>query len=234
MKGNIKGKSMNFIFEGRPSESPLVESIWRTQSENAGTFMSVAGIQWQMVIAKQYGKTTITVRGPETKAMPAHCPENAEFFGINFTLGAFMPHLPVSNLVDGEVHLPEGTNKSFWFHGAAWELPDYENADTFISRLVRDGLLVHEPIVEATLQGQLPDLSLRSIQRRFLRATGLTHGAIYQIERAQKAAALLEQGISILDAVEQAGYADQPHLTRSLKRFMGQTPAQILSKNKRA
>ncbi len=46
--------------------------------------------------------------------------------------------------------------------------------------------------------------------------------------RARHARTLLQQGISILDTVEQAGYADQPHLTRSLKRFMGQTPAQIL------
>jgi hypothetical protein len=33
---------------------------------------------------------------------------------------------------------------------------------------------------------------------------------------------------SILDTVDLAGYADQPHLTGSLKRYMGQTPAQIL------
>ncbi|MCL4303751.1 MAG: hypothetical protein KJ077_49150 [Anaerolineae bacterium] len=30
------------------------------------------------------------------------------------------------------------------------------------------------------------------------------------------------------DVVYQAGYADQPHLTRSLKHFVGQTPAQII------
>jgi methylphosphotriester-DNA--protein-cysteine methyltransferase len=48
-----------------------------------------------------------------------------------------------------------------------------------------------------------------------------------QIERAQQAAALLEQGVSLLDVVYQVGYADQPHMTRSLKRFIGQTPAQI-------
>jgi methylphosphotriester-DNA--protein-cysteine methyltransferase len=38
---------------------------------------------------------------------------------------------------------------------------------------------------------------------------------------------LLRQGASILDTVYQAGYFDQPHLTRALKRFTGQTPAQI-------
>jgi len=77
----------------------------------------------------------------------------------------------------------------------------------------------------------LPDLSLRSVQRRFLRATGLTHGLVVQIERAQRAMKLLQQGVSILDTVDQAGYADQPHLTRALKRLVGQTPAQILKVN---
>jgi methylphosphotriester-DNA--protein-cysteine methyltransferase len=65
------------------------------------------------------------------------------------------------------------------------------------------------------------------VRRRFLSAIGLTPKIIQQIERAHKAAALLEHGVSILDTVYQAGYADQPHLTRSLKRFIGHSPAQI-------
>jgi AraC-like DNA-binding protein len=219
---------MKFVFEQRPSDSPFVEMIWRTQSECAGSFMSVAGTQWEMVVMKQYGKTFLTVRGPETKASPASCPENTEFFGIRFKLGTFMPKFPTSNLVDDAVHLPVETRKAVWVDGSSWELPDFENADTFVERLVRDDLLVHEPIIDAALQGQMQDISVRSVQRRFLRATGLTHGAICQIERAQQAMALLGQGVSILDTVDQTGYADQPHLTRSLKRLVGQTPAQIL------
>ena len=39
---------------------------------------------------------------------------------------------------------------------------------------------------------------------------------------------LLTQGISILDTVHEAGYFDQAHLTRSLKHFIGQTPARII------
>jgi methylphosphotriester-DNA--protein-cysteine methyltransferase len=60
-----------------------------------------------------------------------------------------------------------------------------------------------------------------------LYTTGLTHKSIQQIERAQQAVSLLERGVSILDAVHEVGYADQPHLTRALRRFIGQTPAQI-------
>ena len=64
-------------------------------------------------------------------------------------------------------------------------------------------------------------------QRRFLRSTGLPRGAILQIERARRATRLLRQGRSILDATHQAGYYDQAHLTRSLKRWIGQTPARV-------
>lgn len=139
-----------------------------------------------------------------------------------------MPALPNSTLVDEPVNLPIATKQSFWLHGAPWELPTYENADTFVARLVQEELLVQDPVVDAVLENRPLDLSRRSIQRRFLRATGLTHGALSQIERAQQARSLLINGVSILDVVERAGYADQPHLTRSLKRFTGQTPAQIL------
>ncbi len=217
-----------FTFEARPSDSPYVEGVWRTQSTGSGSFISAAESHWGMVVTRSMGKTYLTVRGPETKATPAPIPEDAEFFGIVFRLGTFMPHLPARILVDGETNLPEAAGKSFWLKGSAWQFPDYHNADTFVDRLVRQGLLVHEPVVDAALQGQLNEVSLRSVQRRFLRATGLTHSTIRGIERARQALSLLEGGVSILDTVDQAGYADQAHLTRALKRLMGQTPAQIL------
>jgi AraC-like DNA-binding protein len=140
-----------------------------------------------------------------------------------------MPSLPVGPLVDGSLTLPEAGAKSFWLNGSAREFPDYENADVFVSGLVRKGLVVRDPIVEAALRGQLKDLSLRSVQRRVLRATGLTQATIKQIERAEKAVELLDNGATIFDAVEQAGYADQSHLTRSLKRFIGHTPKRLLA-----
>ena len=61
-----------------------------------------------------------------------------------------------------------------------------------------------------------------------MQATGLTRSRIFQMERAQKAADLLQQGSSILDTVSELGYFDQPHLTRSLKHWVGYTPAQVV------
>ena len=220
---------MEFQFQTRESTSAYVDGYWWTYSEDAGSFTSVAETHWGMVITKQQGRTVLTIRGPETLAMPAPVPEAAEFFGIIFKLGTFMPHLPNEKLVDGELHLPTAaTDRSVWLHGQAWEVPTFDNADVFVERLLRAGLIVRDPVVETVLQGQRSDLSPRSVQRRFLRATGLTQGAICQIDRAHQAMTLLQNGASILDTVELAGYADQPHLTRSLKRLFGQTPAQIL------
>src|SRR5260370_23816462 len=220
---------MRFILEESSSYSPVGEPIWINQSEMTGKFILQAASHWEMVVTRHDGKITFSVRGPETKATPIDCQwTDAEFFGIVFRLSTFMPHLPPGKVMDRrDANLPEATSQCFWLHGAAWQFPDYENAETFVDRLVRDGLLVRDPIVDAVLQYHRQEVSLRSVQYRFLRATGLTHSAIQQIEKARQAAALLEQGLSILDVLCEAGYFDQPHLTRSLKRFIGQTPAQI-------
>lgn len=221
---------MKFIFEERPSDSPFIEKIWRTQSEQAGDFTSLAASHSEIVVARCEGKTTVTVRGPETRATTAAAPPDGEFFGIVFKLGTFMPALPPRNLLDRrDAYLPVASERSFWLGNSTWEVPTFDNADTFVERLVREGLLTHDPIVGAALQGEALALSPRALQYRFMRATGLPHKVIQQIERARQAFALLQRGASIIDTAYKVGYFDQSHLTNALKRFLGQTPAQIAS-----
>ncbi len=223
----------DLMCEERPSDSPFVERIWCSQSEHACPFISMADSHWGVVVTRYRGRSTLTVRGPETRATPAYCPEDAEFVGIQFKAGAFMPDIPAKMVIDRcDLDLPEATSKSFWLNGSAWQYPNYDNADAFVDWLVHEGLLVCDPAVGEVLKGQPVEMSLRTMQRRFLQATGLTHNAIYQIERARYAATLLKQGVPILDVVDQAGYFDQPHLTRSLKYLTGLTPAQIISESR--
>jgi hypothetical protein len=219
---------MEFVFDARPANPSFVEMVWRTRSERAGTFTSEAASNWEMVIATSGGRTMITARGPETRASRADYPADAEWFGIVFKLGTFMPHLPIKTLRDRQdAILPEASSSSFWLHGSAWQLPTFENADVFVERLVSRGILVRDPMVEAAIRGHMPDVSVRSLQYHFSRATGLTHKTIQQIERARSAVSLLEAGTSIADTAFELGYFDQAHLTNSLKRFVGRTPAQI-------
>ena len=224
---------MLFHIEEKPSDSPLIEKIWRATGERTGTFISQAKAHSEIVLTRYKGRTTITVRGPETKAtFLDYQSVGAEFLGITFKLGTFFPHLLPKNLRDWQnVDLPKANSKTFWLHSSAWQFPDYENVDTFIARLVREDLLMTDPVIDAVLQGHSQALSIRSVQYRFLHATGLTKRKIQQITQARQAFDLLDKGVSILDAVYEAGYADQSHLTRSLKHFFGQTPAQVAQLN---
>jgi len=219
---------MDFVFQVRPSDAPLVERVWRTHSERAGSFISTAASQWEMVLMSYQGQTQFVLRGPATKARVVDFPAEAEFFGIVFELGTFIPHLPTVDRLNGnDVTLPASTGKKFWLNSSAWQFPDYDNADTFVTRLVRERVLVRDPVVAAVLQDQPHAVSVRSLQYRFLRSTGLSRKVIQQIERARRASELIGQGTPILDAVNETGYFDQAHLTNALKRFVGQTPVQI-------
>jgi AraC-like DNA-binding protein len=222
---------MTIIFGDRPSDSPLVERVWRSHSEGGGLFSSISANHCMMVVTRLCGTITLDVRGPETKATSAYCPADGEWLGIQFKYGTFMPRFPVPNLVDGKVTLPKAARQSFWLDGSVWQFPDYENADTFVNRLVHHGLLVHEPVVDAVSRGQPHDLSLRSVQRRVLQATGMSRRDSRLIERARYATVLLRQGTTAPEVVNKAGYFDQPHLIRSLKRFIGQTPTQIVDES---
>jgi Helix-turn-helix domain len=215
-----------FALEARSSRSPLVEKTWQTRSKPEKTFISVAATHWEMVVTRQRGSARLTVRGPETRATTVPIPQDAEFFGIQFSVGTFMPGLPPGRLVDRTVTLP-AAGRSFWLDGSAWELPHSDTADVFVDRLVRAGLLVHDPIVAEALHGDLEGFSTRSLERRVARATGLSRGAMGRIWQAERAVELLSRGVPASEVAHRTGYADQPHLTRSLRRFVGQTPSQI-------
>ena len=226
------GTAPSFLsFEDRASDSPLVERIWRSRSSEAGSFTSVAASHWEMVVTRLQGTTTITVRGPETKPTSAECPADGEWIGVRFRVGTFMPQLPVVRVMDRQdVELPAASRRAFWLGGSAIEYPDFENAEAFVQRLLDGGWIGRDPVVDAVVNGRVESMatSTRTLQRRFLRATGLTIGAHRQIERARLAARLLGEGVPILAVVHRAGYFDQAHLTRSLRSRMGHTPGQIV------
>src|SRR5581483_168035 len=152
---------MIFAIDERASDSPFVERIWRARSERGGAFLSIAMSHWEMVVTELNGRTTVTVRGPETKATSLKCPAGGEWLGIRFRLGTIMPHLPACALVDAATDLPEIGPHAFWLRGSAWEVTDFDNAEAFVDRLVRGRLLVRVPLVDAAVHGDLNERSLR-------------------------------------------------------------------------
>ncbi|WP_460495209.1 helix-turn-helix transcriptional regulator [Glycomyces tarimensis] len=220
----------------RSSDSPYIERVYQVADDgSSGTsfsperMVSVANSNWELIAWTVDGVTNVSVRGPETR--PTVIPMGARIdgtFGVIFRHGAFMRNLPVPSLVDTSVMSPHTTARTFVLAGDEWEIPGYENAETFVDRLVRAGLLVRDPLIADVLAGDAPMLvTPRSVQRRVAAATGLTQGTIRQIERARRAAMLLRQGEAAAEVVHQVGYHDQPHLARSLKRFVGRKATEL-------
>jgi hypothetical protein len=219
--------------ECRASDSPYVDLVWSSPpgadalrySERWMT--SVATATCELVVWEQRGQVHVTVQGPETGPSRVPVPAETRFLGITFALGVTMPHLPVGQLVDGSVDVPDVSGGSFWLKGSHWRLPEADDAEAFVDRLVRAGVLVRDPVVAAVLRGDPPTLSERTVQRRFLAATGLTRGAAHRIHRARQAAVLIQRGTPAPEVVHRLGYFDQPHLARSLTRFIGRTATQL-------
>ena len=126
----------------------------------------------------------MTVRGPETRATIADCPPDGEWVGIRFKFGTFLRHLLPGAMGDRkDVTLPGAATRSFWLNGSAWAFPDFENAETFVARLVRRELLSRDPLVDTWMRNQPLPLSLRSTERHTRHATGITHATFRSIER---------------------------------------------------
>ena len=220
---------MFITFEDRPSDSPLIERVWRCRSEGGGRFQSVAAGNLELVVTRVAGLTMVTLRGPETRPTTLLCPPNGQWFAIRFRLGVYMPQLPTNLLMEHrDVNVPVAADGSFWLEGSSWELPNFENAEAFVARLARRGVIAQDPAVEAVLLGDDQALATRSVQRHFRHATGMTRGQYRQIERARYATNLLRAGSPILEVVHEAGYFDQAHLSHSLRGLIGQTPTSIL------
>jgi AraC-like DNA-binding protein len=216
----------------RESDSGFVERVWRSGGQGGAQMLSVTNSNWELVITRGRGEVKVVIRGPETRTTLVDIPELDEAIGIVFAHGTAMPHLPVARLVDTAVDAhAHAAGRQVVLSGDAWELPGYESAEDFVAQLARSGLLRRDPLVSDVAAGADDHgLTARTVQRRVAASTGLTLGAIRQIERARQAAMLLQaETVPALDVVHRLGYYDQPHMARSLTRFIGRTATDLRS-----
>ncbi|WP_250004163.1 helix-turn-helix domain-containing protein [Actinoplanes sp. M2I2] len=218
---------MELRFSTRRSDSPWVETVWTCTSERVAEMTSVATACWGLVFWRWDGRAYASVTGPETATGVAPVPEGAAFVGIDFAVGTSLRVLPASSLVDGGLELPDTTRTSFRLDGARWDTPGPDDAEALVARLVRAGAVVRDPLVTGVRRGQSPDVSARTVERRFRAATGLAQGTVRQIERARRASTLLARGDQVADVVTGLDYFDEPHLARALRRYVGRTAAQL-------
>ncbi|MFG1622580.1 helix-turn-helix domain-containing protein [Kribbella sp. NPDC049227] len=214
---------MGIEFDDRTSESPYIERVWRSRSDGVDRMTSIATAHWTLVAWRAGTAWRVAAQGPESGATTARVPTETEFVGIRLSLGTTFEPMPTGRLVDGGAEFADVSRHSVRIFGHTVPLLGYDDAEDLVRRMARAGVVVRDPLVRDVLGGWLPDVTDRTVRRHFARVTGLTPGAVRQIERARTAAALIRTGAPIADVAHDLGYYDQPHLARSLDRFIGHT-----------
>ncbi|MEV0236330.1 helix-turn-helix domain-containing protein [Nonomuraea sp. NPDC050786] len=218
---------MGLRFKTRESDSAWVDTVWTCTSEHVTAMTSIAGVRWGLVFWEHAGRSYAGITGPETRTSTAPVPEGATFTGIEFAVGTSLRSVPTPALVDGGIALPDTTRRTFRLDGARWETPGPDDAEALVESLVRAGIVLRDLLVTDVVRGYRPVVSGRTVERRFRAATGLTRGAIRQIERARIAAQLLSAGDPAADVVAKLDYFDEPHLARALRSYIGRTVRQL-------
>lgn len=213
------GSGERLWFQHRSSDSRLIERAWSSWSLDTTVMTSVARAHWDFVFWEGPDGRRAGIQGPESRASEAPVPAQAEFVGVRLGLGVLLAHLPAAQLVDRFVALPVDGR---WFHlgGERIAVPSYPQVEDFVALLVRKGLLVvADPPDERSTE--------RTRQRHHLNAIGLSQRTVRQIARAQSAAVRLQSGEHPAAVAQDAGYFDQPHLARSLRRFIGPSATEL-------
>jgi len=87
------------------------------------------------------------------------------------------------------------------------------------------GCIDDNPALRPSDMAALSGVSIRTLDRDFMRQTGLTPGEFLQITRYHAARkAIRAAKCSLSDIAAEHGYADQAHMTREFRRYAGKTP----------
>ena len=208
----------------RAGDSPLVERVTHARFVGQGGEVTNPDGCWDLVVLRVGGATQVLQTGIITRPVRLDFGPGDEYLCISFKPGVFMPQMPGDQMVDRGLPRPLVSRRAFWLDGDTLEIPTFENAEGLVTRLARQGTLTKDEIVTRSVGGDPWAISERSLERHFRRALGVTPKSLQQILRARQAVRLLGQGRPAVAVATELGYADQPHLVRSLKRLMGQTP----------
>lgn len=75
-------------------------------------------------------------------------------------------------------------------------------------------------------------VTTRQLRRIMVAEVGLSPKAYQRVVRLQRFVRAVDRGITLAAASADAGYADQPHLTREVHRLAGLTPARLVQERR--
>jgi AraC-like DNA-binding protein len=235
-----------------PELASRVASVWLLEVGAEGAaYEHRTAPNGSVEISYALGSDRVEVSGPQRGPLAARVEPGTTVIGIRFRPGAAASilSLPASELVDLRVDLDRLWDSSVAL--LAERLSDAGAPESAL-RLLEDEI-VHrlvdatdpDPLVTAAVGRLQPwrsrsvgdlasdlDISPRQLHRRFITALGFGPKTLERILRFQGFLALVqgqgERHVGLARLAQQAGYADQAHLTREGAALTGVTPRAFL------
>jgi AraC-like DNA-binding protein len=230
----------------RPPRKPLarhVECVWIQRSSRSDPLLPDAAVELV------WSGRGLFVRGADTRAHDVSAFPDRTFVALRFRPGAGARILGLGgrDLADARVGV-----SALWGRAEMGRIESSLAASTATqaAALLEDEVArrVHElpdPAVEAVVQAlrdgqqrvsELADrmgLSERQLLRRCVAALGYGPKTLDRILRFQRflSVARGSRDLDLAELAAEAGYADQPHLTRECARLAGATPAALLARS---
>ncbi|HEX8762887.1 MAG TPA: helix-turn-helix domain-containing protein [Candidatus Saccharimonadales bacterium] len=219
---------MSQIHQSRKSDNPYIETVWQTRNIADGVYLATPDGSWDLIVGiDETGAKFMLLAGQATKPVRVPYKAGTRSVVISFAPGAYMPYYPANELLDNTIMLTNFDDEHFTLAGHTFAFPTFENAEQLVDKLVKLKILRNDNVVEGELQGTPKAMSARGKQRHFSQTTGMTKKYLDQIKQAQQAVTLLQQGKKPIEAAMEAGYTDQPHLAKSLRKIMNTKPSDV-------
>lgn len=224
---------MSFSYEDKHVDSVFIDKIWHTITTSEGIYTANLDGNWDIIITRSQDFASVTVNGIGKGAVTVPYKAGIETVGIALKPGVFLRDHKGTDIVDTLHTLAQGDIKYVKMGGHSFPIPDFDSAEAFVDDLTTAGLLLIDSVMAATsLETDITPSSSRTIRRHVLQTTGLTPHFLNQIERAKYAASLLRKGLPIAQVASEAGYSDQAHMTKSVKKIIGSTPGQLAAEDR--
>lgn len=217
------------MYEEHHPDSPVLECVWQALATRDERYLVPAVEYWDLWFTRaQNGETRAGLAGPTIGHRWIRSAIGEHSWGVQLKAHVVLPGVSKRLLLGGEAELVVEAGH-VTLSGHAVPFPEFADLEAFTARLLAVDVLRCDDDVRRMLSGDDTGYSERHQQRRVRAATGLTRKQIEQLSRARAAFAQLLQGVPPSECAARFGFSDQAHLSRALRAFHGQTPAQVLS-----
>jgi len=210
----------------RTSKLEAIDSVWTGTASEITPRTVLADPCSSLILVKGKDGSGVIIRGPETKPRGDILLPGYTWIGIRLKPGIQLKGFPAQQFADRFHTLPADSNGYFEFEGAQLHFPDFDKVEQLVERMYELNYLHGQALDSQELAKQT--IPTKSYSRHIKLTTGLSPYKLYQLLRMAEALRLLRQGMPAAKVATELGFADQAHLARAAKQFLGHTPKELL------